>query len=82
MVERVRSGRSIREFARDIECSEKIIRNWLRQADLDESLRDDGLTGVERRELRRLRRENRHLRLEREILTNTSTRRRGQPVGS
>ena len=70
MVELVRSGRSIRELARDFECSERTIRNWLRQADLDEGLRDDGLTSVERDELRRLRRENRRLRLEREILAN------------
>ena len=70
MVELVRSGRSIRELARDFECSEQTIRNWLRQADLDDGRRDDGLTSVERDELRRLRRENRQLRLEREILAN------------
>ena len=46
MVELVRSGRSIRELARDFECSEQTIRNWLRQADLDEGRRDDGLTQV------------------------------------
>ena len=72
MVELVRSGRSIRELARDFECSEQTIRNWLRQADLDEGLRDDGLTSVERDELRRLRRENRQLRLEREILAKAT----------
>ena len=70
MVELVRSGRSIRELARDFECSEQTIRNWLRQADLDDGRRDDGLTSDERHELRRLRRENRQLRLEREILAN------------
>ena len=72
MVELVRSGRSIRELARDFECSEQTIRNWLRQADLDEGLRDDGLTSAERDELRRLRRENRQLRLEREILAKAT----------
>ena len=51
MVELVRSGRSIREFARDFECSEQTIRNWLRQADLKEGRRDDGLTSVERQNL-------------------------------
>ena len=70
MVELVRSGRSIRELARDFECSEQTIRNWLRQADVEEGRRDDGLTSVEREKLRRLRRENRQLRLEREILAN------------
>ena len=72
MVELVRSGRSIRETARDFECSEQTIRNWLRQADLDEGRRDDGLTTDERNELRRLRRENRQLRLEREILAKAT----------
>ena len=41
MVELIRSGRSIRETARDFECSEQTIRNWLRQAELDQGLRDD-----------------------------------------
>ena len=72
MVELVRSGRSIRELARDFECSQQTIRNWLRQADLDEGRRNDGLTSDERDELRRLRRENRQLRLEREILAKAT----------
>ena len=71
MVELVRSGRSIRETARDFKCSEQTIRNWLRQADLDEGRRDDGLTTAERNELRRFRRKNRQLRLEREILAKS-----------
>lgn len=40
----------------------------MKQADLDEGRRDDGATTEEREELRRLRRENRILREEREIL--------------
>ena len=72
MVELVRSERSTRELARDFECSEQTIRNWLRQADLDEGRRDDGLTSDERDEIRRLRRENRQLRLEREILAKAT----------
>ena len=41
---------------------------WVRQADRDDDRRDDGLTIVEREEIRRLRREVKQLRLEREIL--------------
>jgi hypothetical protein len=44
------------------------MRHWLKQADLDAGRRTDGLTTAEREELRRLRRENRVLRDEREIL--------------
>ncbi len=46
----------------------RAIRNWVAQADLDDGLRSDGLTTAEREELRRLRRDNRRLREEREIL--------------
>ena len=72
MVELVRSGRAIRELAREFECSDQTIRNWVRQAGLDEGRRDDGLTSAEREELRRLRRENRQLREEREILAKAA----------
>ena len=68
MVELVRSGRSAAELARDFECCDQTIRNWVRRADLDEGRRDNGLTSDERDELRRLLRQNRQLRLEREII--------------
>jgi len=68
IVELVRSGRPIAELAREFEPSEGAIRSWVRQADLDEGRRSDGLTTDEREELRRLKRENRQLRLEKEIL--------------
>ena len=68
MVELVRSGRTPGELAREFDCSAQSIRNWVRQADLDEGRREDGLTTEEREELRRLRRDNRVLREEREIL--------------
>ena len=48
------------------------IRNWVAQADRDEGRRNDGLTTAEREELRRLRRENRRLREEREILSKAT----------
>ena len=68
MIELARSGRTPEELAREFEPSAQTIRNWLAQADLDEGHRSDGLTSEEREELRRLRRENRTLREEREIL--------------
>ena len=65
----VRSGgRGPEELARDLGCSAQAIRNWVKQADLDEGRRTDGLTTAEREELGRLRREDRVLREEREIL--------------
>jgi transposase len=65
----VRSGgKLIREVADDLGVSEQTLRNWVRQGDLDDGRRTDGLTTSEQEELRRLRRENRVLRQEREIL--------------
>jgi len=72
MVELVRSGRSPEELARQFEPSSQAIRNWVRQADLDEGRRADGLTTAERDELARLRRENRQLKTEREILSKAA----------
>ena len=68
MVDLVRAGRTPWELAREFECPAQAIRNWVRQADRDEGRREDGLTSAEREELRRLRREVRQLREEREIL--------------
>ena len=67
MVDLVRTGRPVRNIARDCECHEQVIRCRIRQADLDEGRGHDGLTTDERDELRR---ENRRLHLEREILAN------------
>ena len=68
MVKLVRSGGSPEELAREYEPSSQTIRNWVAQADRDEGRRKDGLTSAEREDLHRLRRENRRLREEREIL--------------
>jgi len=68
MVELVRTGRTPGELAREFECSDQTIRNWVRQADRAEGRREDGLSMDEHEELGRLRRENRQLREEREIL--------------
>jgi transposase-like protein len=63
-----RAGRSLSELARQFEPTVETIRTWVKQAELDEGLRSDGLTTDERAELNRLRREIRVLREEREIL--------------
>jgi len=72
MVELVRAGRTPESLAREFEPTAESIRNWVRQADRDEGRRDDGLTSPEREELRRLRRENRQLKIEREILAKAA----------
>jgi transposase len=67
-VELVRtSGKSVGEVCRDLDLTETVVRRWVAQADVDAGRRD-GLTTAEREELSRLRRENRVLREERDIL--------------
>jgi transposase len=72
MVELVRAGRTPEELAREFEPTAQAIRNWVQQIAVDEGRREDGLTTDEREELRRLRRENRQLREEREILSKAA----------
>jgi transposase len=72
MEELVRAGRSPEELSREFEPTVESIRNWVRQSDLDEGHRDDGLTSAAWEELNRLRRENRRLREEREILSKAA----------
>ena len=72
MVELVRAGRSPDELAAEFEPSGQTIRNWVRQADLDEGIREDGLTTKEREEMRQLRREVKQLRMERDILAKAA----------
>lgn len=68
MIELVKAGRSPEELSREFEPTAQTIHNWVRQIDIDAGVRSDGLTSLEREELRRLRRENKQLRIEREIL--------------
>jgi len=63
----VRSGTPIKHAAAVLGVSEQTLRNWVRHGDVDAG-RAEGLTSDEREELRRLRRENRRLTQEREIL--------------
>ena len=71
MIELVRAGRTPEELSREFEPSAQAIRNWVVQADRDAGRRGDGLSSAEREELRRLKRENRQLRQEREILAKS-----------
>jgi transposase len=72
MVELVRAGRSPDDLAREFEPTAQSIRNWAAHAERDAGGGGDGLTTAEREELNRLRRENRQLRLEREILSKAA----------
>jgi len=60
-------AKPIAQIAKDLGISEGCLRNWLNQADID-SGRREGLTTDERKELVKLRRENRTLAMENEIL--------------
>ena len=72
MVELVRAGRSPEELSREFDPTAQSIRNWVAQSDRDAGRGDGGLRTAEREELTRLRRENRQLRLEREILSKAA----------
>ncbi len=68
IVELARSGQPAEQLSREFGPTSNSIRNWVRQADLDEGRRHDGLTSDERAELTQLRKENARLREERDIL--------------
>jgi len=72
IIELARAGRTPAELAREFEPTYVTILKWIRQADRDEGLTANGLSTQEREDLKRLRRENRQLRLEREILAKAA----------
>lgn len=72
ILELVRAGRSPDELAAEFEPTAQTIRNWIKQAELDHGQRQDGLSSEEKAELARLRKENKQLRLEREILSKAA----------
>ena len=61
------SDKPVPQLAKDLGVSENTLRNWSRQADVDAGERE-GLTSEQLEELRRLRRDNRTLQMEREVL--------------
>jgi transposase len=64
-----RGDRSVGQVAKDFDLTETAVREWVKQAQRDAGSRHDGgLTTAERKELTELRRENRRLREDVEIL--------------
>src|SRR3954447_5789356 len=78
IVELVRAGRTAEELAREFEPSSQAIRNWIAAADCSEGRQSappavsGAVSAAEREELARLRRENKQLRLERDILSRAT----------
>ena len=71
MVELVRSGRTPEQLAQEYEPSAGAIRNSVAQRERDAGQREDGLSSDEREDLHRLRRENKQLRIERDMTMST-----------
>lgn len=65
-------GQTVAATARDLDLTESALRNWVEQARADRTQGQTGLTSEEREELRRLRKENRRLRMERDVLKNAT----------
>ena len=72
MVELVRAGRKPQELSKEFGPTAWSICLWVKQADRDVGRDDGGLTTSEREELRQLRRDNKRLKLEREILAKAA----------
>jgi transposase len=72
MVDLHRAGRGYDELAGEFGCTSWSIRQWVKRADRDVGRGDGGLTTAERQELTRLRRENRQLKVERDILSKAA----------
>ena len=80
IMELIRSGESGNAVERRFNVSRQTISNWIRQADLNAGRRSDGLTSDERTELTMLRRENKRLKIEQEILSKPRSGSLGRPI--
>lgn len=63
-----RGDRTVRQVSQDFDLTETAVREWVKQADLDAGTRSDGLSSDEKAQLAQLRRENRRLREDVDIL--------------
>lgn len=72
VVDLARTGRSQDDLAHEFGLARQTVRNWVKQADVDAGVRSDGLTSEERAELSRLRKENKRLALENDILSKAA----------
>jgi transposase len=61
-------GKTVGAVARELDLTASALADWVRRAPADRTKGRTGLTGVEREELTRLRKEVRELRMEREVL--------------
>ena len=65
-------GRTVAAVARELDLTDTAFRKWVEQARADRSAGTTGVTSQEREELARLRKENRQLRMDREILVKAA----------
>ena len=63
-------GKTVAEVARDLDLKQSALGGWVKQARANRSNGKTGLTTAEREDLARLRKENRQLKTERELLKN------------
>ena len=73
-VKLVQGGRSVADVSRELDLTETALREWVKRAEIDAGNGPPGaLTTAEREELTRLRRENKRLQMERDILKAAAT---------
>ena len=72
IVELFKGGRSIKSIADEYGMARKTVATYVKQDDVDSGMRSDGLTSAERAELALLRRENKRLKLEAEIVSKAA----------
>ena len=65
-------GKAVGAVARELDLTASALSLWVRQAQAERTKGKSGLTKEEREELTRLRKENRELRMERDLLKKVS----------